>query len=297
MMRKTHVALAALILLTARSEAALDVVTTTSSMGLLARTIGGTNVKLTTLAPPDRDAHFLQATPSMMLAARRAQLLVAVGADLEVGWLPALTSSSANPRILPGQLGYFEAAAQVELIERGAAADRSKGDVHPGGNPHIYLDPPRMAQVGKALATRLGQLDPPHAAQYSQNAEAFAQAVSARLPRWKERANGTRGVLLFHKDGNYLANLLALPILGYIEPLPGIPPSAQHIRDLVGRLKGQRGVIVYTVFQPSSGPDALARALGWPKVQLPLEPAPDATSDGYFGLIDRWVDAFSLSKP
>jgi zinc/manganese transport system substrate-binding protein len=297
MIRKTHAALAALILSAATSEAAFEVVATTSSMGLLARTVGGTNVKVAVLAPPDRDAHFLQARPSMMLAARRAQLLVAIGADLEVGWLPALTSSSANPRILQGQPGYFEAAAQVELIERGAAADRSKGDVHPGGNPHIYLDPPRMAQVAKALAARLGQLDPPHAAQYSQNAAAFAQAVSARLPRWKEKAGGARGVLLFHKDGNYLATLLAVPILGYIEPLPGIPPTAQHIRDLVGQLKGRRGVIVYTVFQPGQGPDALARELGWQKVQLPLEPGLDATSETYFGLIDLWVDALALSKP
>ncbi len=293
---KLRAILAPLVLCAATSEAALEVVATTSSMGMLARTVGGANVKVTTLAPPDRDAHFLQARPSMMLATRRAQLLVAVGADLEVGWLPALTSSSANPRILPGQPGYFEAAAQVELLERGAAADRSKGDVHPGGNPHIYLDPSRMAQVAQALAARLAQLDPSHAAQYTQNAQAFAQAVAARLPRWKDKAHGAHGALLFHKDANYLATLLDVPILGYIEPLPGIPPTAQHISELVGQLRGQRGVIVYTVFQPSQGPDTLARELGWGKVQLPLEPELDATSDAYFALIDRWVEALALSK-
>jgi zinc/manganese transport system substrate-binding protein len=116
--------------------AAVNVVATTSSMGMLARTVGGDAVKVTVLSPPDRDAHFLLARPSMMVALRRADLLVAVGAELEVGWLPAAIQGASNPKILPGQPGYFEGAAQIELIDVGQAADRSKGDVHPMGNPH-----------------------------------------------------------------------------------------------------------------------------------------------------------------
>ena len=136
----------------ALAEAKLDIVATTSSMGFLARTVGGDQVKVTVLAPPDRDAHSLLAKPSMMVALRNADLLVAVGADLEIGWLPAALQSANNPKILPGTPGYFDGGAQLDLIEKGGGADRSKGDVHPLGNPHFYLDPQRMAQLASALA-------------------------------------------------------------------------------------------------------------------------------------------------
>lgn len=134
---------------------ALQVVATTASMGMLARTVGGPQVQVSELAPPDRDAHMLQARPSMLRALRDAQLVVAVGAELEIGWLPAAISGAANGAIAPGRPGYFEAAAQVPLLDAGLAADRAQGDVHPGGNPHVNLDPLRMAAISKALAERL----------------------------------------------------------------------------------------------------------------------------------------------
>lgn len=181
------------------AAAGLRVVATTSSMGMLARTVGGDQVKVTVLAPPDRDAHYLVAKPSMMVALRNADLLVAVGADLEIAWLPAALQGANNPKILPGAPGYFEGAAQIELIEKGAAADRSKGDVHPQGNPHYYLDPPRMAAVAKALASRLGTLDPAHAAQYGGAAAAFGSRLrrscrpgSSRRPARRGSSSSTR---------------------------------------------------------------------------------------------------------
>lgn len=119
---------------------ALEVVATTASMGMLARTVGGPQVRVTELAPPERDAHQLQARPSMIRALRDAQLLVAVGAELEIGWLPAAIAGAANPAIQPGRSGYFEAAAQVPLLETGQSADRAHGDVHAAGNPHVNLE-------------------------------------------------------------------------------------------------------------------------------------------------------------
>ncbi|MEW6613481.1 MAG: metal ABC transporter substrate-binding protein [Pseudomonadota bacterium] len=285
-----------LLIVGAPAQAAVNVVATTASMGMLARSVGGDGVRVTVLAPPDRDAHYLQARPSMMLALRRADLLLAVGADLEVAWLPAALRGAGNPRILPGQAGYLEAAAQVPLLDRGGVADRSRGDVHPMGNPHIYLDPQRMATVAQALAQRLGRLDPANVARYQANAKAFAGQVAARLPQWRERARGAKGVLLYHKDGNYLMSLLGVPILGYVEPIPGIPPSAQYLSELVQRLKGQQGVILYAVFQPSQGPQFLAGQLGWKAFRLPLEPAVDADSAGYFALIDQWVNAVAQAR-
>jgi zinc/manganese transport system substrate-binding protein len=287
---------AILLGLALEAPAATNVVATTSSMGVLVKAVGGDAVKLTVLAPPDRDAHTLQARPSMMVALRNADLLVAVGAELEIGWLPAALQGANNGKILPGTPGYFEAAAQIELIESGRAADRAQGDVHPMGNPHLYMDPVRMAAVADALAGRLASLDAANAARYRSGAAAFRAAVDARLPGWKVKAAGAKGILPFHKDVNYLAALLGVPVLGYVEPLPGIPPTAAHLSDLTGRLKGQKGVILYTDYQPGQGPDFLARNLGWPKVRLPLEPAVGASAEEYLKLMDRWVDGVASGK-
>lgn len=294
-MKKTLLA-AALLVAAVPATATLNVVATTSSMGVLVKAVGGDAVKLTVLAPSDRDVHVLQARPSMMVALRNANLLVSVGAELEVGWLPAALQGSSNGKILPGTPGYFEAAAQVPLIEGGMAADRSQGDVHPMGNPHLYMDPPRMADIAEALAGRLASLDAPNAAKYRAGAAAFRKAVEARLPGWKQKAFGTKGVLLFHKDVNYLTTLLGVPVLGYVEPLPGIPPTAAHLKELIDRFKGQKGVILFTEYQPGQGPDFLSRNLGWPKVRLPLEPAIGASGEEYLKLIDRWVDGVASGK-
>lgn len=287
---------AALLAATVPASAALNVVATTSSMGVLVKSVAGDSVKLTVLAPPDRDVHVLQARPSMLVALRNANLLVSVGAELEAGWLPAALQGASNGRILPGTHGYFEAAAQVPLIEGAMAADRAQGDVHPVGNPHVYMDPPRMADIADALARRLASLDAANAARFLGGAAAFRKAVETRLPGWKQKAAGAKGVLAFHKDVNYLTTLLGVPVLGYVEPLPGTPPTAAHLRQLTDRFKGQKGVILFTDYQPGQGPDFLSRNLGWPKVRLPLEPSVGASAEEYLKLIDRWVDGVASGK-
>ncbi len=201
-----------------------------------------------------------------------------------------------NPKILAGQPGYFEGAAQVDLIEKGGAADRAKGDVHPLGNPHFYLDPERMATIATALAERMAALDPAHKAEFAANAAAFGKAVAARVPGWKQRAAGAPGIVFYHKDGNYLASLLGVPVLGYIEPLPGIPPTASSIKDLVTTLSGKKGVILYAVFQSSDGPNRVAKELGWTAQQLPLEVAIDGDATAYLDLVDKWVVAVASSR-
>jgi zinc/manganese transport system substrate-binding protein len=280
-----------ILLFAGSAQAAVAVVATTSSMGMLARTVGGDAVTVTVLAPPDRDAHYLLARPSMMLALRRADLLVAVGADLEIGWLPAALRGAGNARILPGQQGYFEGAAHVMLLETGQLADRSRGDVHPVGNPHFYMDPERMAALARALAERLAQLDAANRAGFAARASAFADSVARRVPGWKQAAAGAPGVVLYHRDVNYLAAFLDVPVLGYIEPVPGIPPTASHLRDLVQRLSGSRGVILHSSFQSIDGPEFLARNLGWPRVQRQLEVPLDGDGSAYLDHIDAWVNA------
>lgn len=285
-----------LLLLAAPVALALEVAATTSSMAMLAREVGGPSARVTQLAPPDRDPHTLQARPSMMRALRDADLVVAVGAELEVGWLPAAIQGAANPRLLPGRPGYFEAAAQVPLLEAGARADRALGDVHPGGNPHVNLDPARMAAIARALAQRMARLEPAGAAEFSRRAEAFAAAVERRLPDWKARVAGAPGAVLFHKDGDYLLALLGLPVLGYVEPLPGVAPTAGHLQGLVGKLKGRSGVILYHAHQPAQGPRHLAETLGWKALTVPLEPEKDADAAAYFRCIDAWVAALASAR-
>jgi zinc/manganese transport system substrate-binding protein len=222
---------------------------------------------------------------------------VAVGADLEVAWLPEALRGASNPKIFPGQSGYFEGAAQIDLIETGQVADRARGDVHPSGNPHYYMDPERMARVAAALARRLAQLEPKDGARFEANAEAFARAVAERLVAWKEQAAGAPGILPYHKDVNYLADLLGVPILGYVEPLPGIPPTAAHLKGLVEQLRGRPGTILYNSYHSGDGPAFLARNLGWKAQQLQLEVDLRADGPAYLDHIGRWVAAVASAKP
>lgn len=277
------------------AHAALPAVATTTSAEMLLREVGGNAVAITTLAAPDRDAHTLQVRPSMMRALRGARLVVAVGAELEAGWLPLAISSAANPAVLPGQDGYFEIAAQVPLLGR-QAADRGKGDVHPMGNPHVQMDPVRMADAGVALAERLATLEPAHAADFRRNAQRFRAAVAAQLPAWQQQLAGAPGALLYHKDADYLMARFNLPVLGYLEPLPGLPPTASHLAQLVGRLHGSRGVILHTVFQGNAGIATLATLLGWKSVALPIDPPSGASAAGYFALISSWVGALASAR-
>ncbi|TVQ74292.1 MAG: zinc ABC transporter substrate-binding protein [Chromatiaceae bacterium] len=282
-----------LLVFTATAQAAVNVVATTPAMGMLAETVGGDAVSVRVLAPADRDAHYLQARPSMMAALRGADLVVAVGAELEVGWLPAAIRGANNPSIFPGRTGYFEAAAQVDLIGVGGPADRALGDVHPAGNPHVNMDPVRMAEVAHALAERLIRFDSANAEQFRANAEAFERKVEERLPAWRERVADVPGVVFFHEDADYLAKRLDVPVLGYVEPLPGIPPTARHLRDLVRDLEGREGVVIRATFHQERGPRFVAEQLDWPVYALPLDPEVGASADDYLDLIGQWVDAMA----
>jgi zinc/manganese transport system substrate-binding protein len=291
-------ALAALALLIGGAVAAagLEVVASAPSMGALARAVGGPATRVTVLADPGQDLHRLQVRPAMLRSLRGADLVVAIGAELEVGWLPPAIAGAANPVILPGQPGYFEAAAQVPLLDTGAAADRALGDVHPLGNPHLDLDPVRMAAVATALAERMAMLDPAGAPGYRDRAAAFAAQVQGRLPAWQAQLAGAPGALLYHRDAVYLLDRFGVPLLGSIEAVPGVAPGAGHLSRLRRTLAGQRGVVIHAPYQPPATAAALARDLGWPLVVLPLEPPAGADGKGYLDHIGRWVDALASAR-
>ena len=293
-----------LVLPLSTAAADLKVVATSPSLGALVREIAGPSVQLgvhqgvqlEVLAGPDRDLHALQVKPSMMRALRGADLVVAMGADLEIGWLPAVIANAANPKVLPGASGYFEATAQVPLLDAGGTADRALGDVHPIGNPHINMDPVRMAQVARELAERLALLDPQGASQYRAAAAAFALKVEGRLPAWRSRAAKAPGVVLYHRDAIYLLDRLDIPLLGTLEPLPGVPMTGRQLTELTSALTGRSGVILYAPYHSPQAPAALADRLGWQALQLGMEPPADADGDAYLRHIDRWVDALAAPR-
>ncbi|TDT44066.1 zinc/manganese transport system substrate-binding protein [Halospina denitrificans] len=281
------------IIMSLPAQAKLQVVATAPNLGMLASAIGGEHVAVEVLAPPDRDLHYLEARPSMMAQLRNADLVVSVGADLEAGWLPVAIQNAGNAGIRGGQPGYFSGAQHTDLIQTNQAADRSQGDVHTKGNPHFYLDPVRMAEVGNALADRLSELDPGNGSDYRARAQGFQSEVNARMTEWHERTEDAPGVLLYHKDADYLMERLDVTILGYLEPLPGIAPTGKHLSGLVQDLKGKQAVVLYTDFQPSRAAEFIQRQLGWPHHQLSSQVQPGSDQKAYFELIDRWVEAIS----
>jgi len=235
------------------AQAALQIAATAPNLGMLASEIGGEHVSVAVLAPPDRDLHYLEARPSMMARLRNAELLGfrggGPGGGLVTGGYPQLRQWNHSQ----GQPGHFSGAQHTELLQTDQAADRSRGDVHPQGNPHFYMDPVRMAEVGQALAARLGKLDPDNASDYERRADAFEDAVEERLSQWQSRAEGRDGVVLYHKDVDYLMARLDVPVLGYLEPLPGVDPTAKHLTALVDSLSNREGALSCTRFSNRPG--------------------------------------------
>ena len=292
---KKILSLTALItLLGGGAFANLRVVATVPNMGMLAREIGGDAVSVRVMAPPDRDAHYLEARPSMMAALRRADIVVAVGGELEIGWLPAAIRGANNSRVQRGQPGNFEASDHVELIGAPSALDRSMGDVHPHGNPHVYLDPERLIAVGHALADRLAEIDRGNAELYLDNAEQLEREIGERVEKWRSQIDREIGVLLYHEDLDYLLNMLDVRVLGHIEPLPGIPPTARHLRDLTSRLADIDGVVWTVDYQPEQGGYQVASQLGWDFHHLPAQVSMRGSLADYLEMIDNWVQTIAL---
>ncbi|MEW6765171.1 MAG: metal ABC transporter substrate-binding protein [Pseudomonadota bacterium] len=287
--------LSLLTLLALPAHAALDILATTASLGALTREVGGETVKVTVMAPSDRDPHDLTAKPSLLRLAHGADGLVSLG-ELEEGWLPAVLEQAGNRAIQPGQPGAFEAIRKVELKKETREANPLLGHLHKAGNPHVQMDPLRMATLARALGDWLGGLDAAHATDYQTRAAQAAARLETAARAAQDRLQGLPGAVLHHEDAIYFLDRFGIPLLGTLEPFPGVPPTASHLQDLSTRLKGKRGLIVRTPYQPEDGARMLGAQLGWPVAVLPIEPAEDAHLDGYLALIDRWVDTLAAHR-
>ena len=271
------------------ASAALQVFATVPEWAALAREIGGDKVSAFSATTALQDPHRIEARPSLLAKARRAQLVVATGADLEVGWLPLVLRDSGNAEIQPGRPGYFEAARYVTLLDVPVVVDRTHGDVHAAGNPHIQLDPRNLFRIGEALAVRMGELDPPNAAAYQAGYKAFAEKWRAAIARWEKEAAPLRGVpvLVHHASFLYLNNWLGLKETGTLEPKPGIEPSSGQLTALLARQQGVPAkMVLRTAYQSDGASLWIAGKAGIPAVMLPFTVGGTPEAGDLFGLFD-----------
>ena len=271
------------------AAAALKVFATVPEWGALAREIGGDQVQVFTATTALQDPHRIEARPSLIARARSADLVIATGAELEIGWLPVVQRESGNARIQSGQPGYFEAARHVAMLEIPARLDRADGDVHAGGNPHINTDPRVYLKVAEALAARLAQLDPGNAAAYQAGHAAFAGRWRANLARWEKRAATLRGqpVVVQHKSFSYLLDWLGLTEVATLEPRPGVEASAAHLSRVLEQVRGQKPRwVIRAVWESSRATDWFAANSGTPAVVLPFTVGGDDAAKDLTSLFD-----------
>ena len=271
------------------AHAALKILATTSDWGALATELGGDQVDVYVATSALQDVHRVEAKPSLVARARTADLVIATGAELEVGWLPVLIQESGNRRIQPGGQGYFEAAAEVSLLERPAQLDRSLGDIHPQGNPHLQLDPHNIAAVGKALTARLSALDAANAQRYAQRGNDFEQRWAQAIARWESKAAPLKGVpvVVIHRDQAYLCHWLGMLEVASIEPKPGLPPTAGYLASLVTKLSASPPrMILRNAYNDSKAVDWLSERIQVPVVLLPYSVGGTPAAKDLFGLFD-----------
>lgn len=275
----------------ARAQEKVHVVTTLPVFARLVKAVGGDRVDVTAIASPVQDPHFVDARPSYILAASEADLFVLAGMDLEVGWEPLVREGSRNSAIQIGAPGYVDASAHVQKLGVPTGrVDRSRGDVHPYGNPHYWLDPLNAVPLTADIALALTRVDPANAGTYNDRRRAFLLELERKMTDWKARMAPLRGtpVVSYHESWEYLARRFGLEIVGTLEPKPGIPPSPSHLARLMDQMKA-RGVklILKEPYYESKNPQLVARQTGATVVELPNQPA---VGQSYLEFVDDLVD-------
>ncbi len=276
-----------LTLLTPLAVHALEVFACEPEWGALVKELAGDDAKITVATTAFQDPHQLQARPSLIAAVRRADLLVCTGAQLEIGWLPLLLRRSGNPHIQVGDPGYFLAADFVRKIEIPKLVDRSRGDIHPQGNPHVHLDPRNIRRIANALAERLSEIDRAGSSAFDSRLNDFQDRWSAAILRWEEESASLAGQRLVshHRSFSYLARWLDLDIVATLEPKPGIPASGAHLARLLKQLTPNPPAGVIRTPYANEKPSAwLSKRLGTAELQLPYT----------IGGSDAVVDLFTL---
>jgi zinc/manganese transport system substrate-binding protein len=288
----------------ARAAGKIKIVTATSDLAALAQEVGGDHVEVESIAKGYQDPHFVEAKPSYLLKLRQADLLVVVGLQLEIGWLPPLITQSGNSRIQVGGPGYLDASQFAEILEKPTGeVTRAQGDVHPYGNPHYWLDPENGRRVAKGIADKLAELRSSDAAYFNQNFESFSQRLTDASKKWLAEMEPYRGrkVITYHRSWPNFLKYFGLVTVGEIEPRPGIPPTPSHTLDLINIVKREHVsvILVEPYFDPKT-PQSIARETGAQAVVMPPSVGGEKEITDYFKLFDYdlnlLIKAFQAAK-
>jgi zinc/manganese transport system substrate-binding protein len=286
-MKKLLFSLLLVVTLSTPAYAKLNVVATLPWIGSLAAELGKDKVNVKVLVKPSQDPHYIEAKPSMIVASRNADVLMYNGLDLEIGYLPLLIESSRNPRIQPGQQGNFDCSRFVNVIERQPTADRSLGDVHPLGNPHYHYSPSNVLRVARGMAQELSNVDPANSSFYRTNLASFEERLRNKQIQWDKKSPKGKRYVAYHRLFEYMANEFGFQLIGYIEPKPGIPPSAGHIERLIEFMKKMRpDGILLTPAYGSDEAQALSKKTGVRVIIIPQDVGSVPGTNDWFSFMD-----------
>jgi ABC-type Zn uptake system ZnuABC Zn-binding protein ZnuA len=273
---------------------AVNVVASTEDLGAIVREVGGDKVKVDTLARGYQDPHFVEAKPSFLFAMNKADLLVAVGRELEIGWLPPLILQSRNAKIQPGSAGYLDASLTAKILEIPTGqVTRAMGDVHPQGNPHYWLDPENGRRIAQAVQKKLAEMQPQDAAYYAQRYADFDKRLAEAEKRWDAAMAPWKGtkIVTYHRSWPNLCERFGLDVIGYVEPKPGIPPSPGHTLDLMATMKREKvKLLLVEPYFDEKTPNSIGRETG--ATVLVLAPSVGGEKDitDYIKLFDHDVN-------
>jgi ABC-type Zn uptake system ZnuABC Zn-binding protein ZnuA len=279
---------------TAASAKKLNVVAATTDLAALAQEVGGDHINVEAIAKGYQDPHFVEAKPSFLLRLRQADLLITVGLQLEIGWLPPLITQSGNPRVQVGAAGYLDASQFAEILEiPTGVVTRAMGDVHPLGNPHYWLDPDNGRRVAKGIAAKLSELDPPNSAYFQQRFQDFDKRLTAAEQKWDAEMAPYHGrkLVTYHNSFTNFAKHFHLEVIGYVEPRPGIPPSPTHTLELIGLMRREniKLVLVEPYFDLKT-PNSIGSATGAKVVVYLPSIGGEKQVTNYFELFDYDID-------
>ena len=269
---------------------------TTEDLASIAREVGGDKIAVDSIAKGYQDPHFVEAKPSFILKLQKADLLIVVGRELEIGWLPPLVQQSRNGKIQPGAEGYLDASLTASILEIPTGqVTRAMGDVHPLGNPHYWLDPENGRRIAKAIDEKLGQLRPGDKAYFDQRLADFNTRLDAAEKRWSDAMAPYKGakVVTYHRSFPNFAERFGLNIIGYVEPRPGIPPTPQHTLDLINEIKRQNvKLMLIEPYFDLKTPNAIGRDTGAKVLVMPPSVGGVKEASDYFKLFDYDVNLF-----
>ena len=278
---------------TAHARAVTSVITSTEDLAALVREVGGDKVSVDALAKGYQDPHFVEAKPSFVLKLHSADLLVVVGRELEVGWLPPLITQSRNPKIQPGGAAYLDASLTARILDVPAGqVTRAMGDVHPQGNPHYWLDPRNGRLMAKAIQDKLTSLSPADAAYFAQRFADFDRRLADAEKRWQAAMAPYKGlkIVTYHRSWPNFAEVFGLDVVGYVEPKPGIPPSPAHQLGLTQEMKRQGiKIILVEPYFDLQTPSKIARDTGAKVVVMPPSVGGVKEVQNYVQLFDYGV--------